>query len=231
MLTDPYKEIKQWKFWSEKICWDTLPSIAFKNHCWLFFKIVPSIRNAFFHRVDVDISSWTARRPARGKPPVSWHPLRKDLCQCWIIRFTKHSSPYASRSKAQISPISFPNQTQKSVTARCLERMHIFSLFHTLINTGVDLLRLPLLLYSLYTLSPYLVQMIYFSSTCLCVSKYCTLVPSFSMVHSPQHLIPRRGLSTCSYKTRHISPAVSHSELIPCFFDTYWTIEHNRVWE
>ncbi len=43
--------------------------------------------------------------------------------------------------------------------------------------------------------------------------------------HSPPFLqrilIARRGLSTCSYKTRHISLAISHNELVPRSFDAY----------
>ncbi len=68
---------------------------------------------------------------ARGKPPVSWRPSLKDLCQCWITHFAKHFSPYASCNKAHVSSISFPNQIEKSIAAYCLERMTIFSLFHT----------------------------------------------------------------------------------------------------
>ncbi len=40
-----------------------------------------------------------------------------------------------------------------------------------------------------------------------------------------------RGLSTSSYKTRHILSAVSRSELVPRFFDAYCITEHDRVHE
>ncbi len=46
----------------KKIFWDTLFSITFKNHCWWFFKIMSSIWNAFFHRVDIQLRNRTARR-------------------------------------------------------------------------------------------------------------------------------------------------------------------------
>ncbi len=71
-------------------------------------------------------------RLARCKPPVSWRPLWKDLDQCWIVHFAKHSSLYPSLSLVHVSPLSFPNRLQKSIADRCLERMCIFfSVSHT----------------------------------------------------------------------------------------------------
>ncbi len=66
-----------------------------------------------------------------GKPPVSGCPSQKDLCQCWIVHFTKHSSTYASRNKAHVSPISFSNWTQKLIAAHCLEHYVYFFLCFT----------------------------------------------------------------------------------------------------
>ncbi len=50
ILTDPYEEIKQEKFRSEKKFIETRYSASLsKTIFWLFFKIMPTIRNAFFH--------------------------------------------------------------------------------------------------------------------------------------------------------------------------------------
>ncbi len=156
----------------------------------------------------------------RSKSQVSWRPSRKDLCQRWIVRFAKHFSLYTSHSKAHISPISFPKSTQKSITTICWNECSFFSLFHTPINTCVDLPRLPSLLYSPYTV-PYCLGKIYSSPTRLCASECYTSFPSFSTVHSPQRLFARKGLSTCCNKTRRTLSAVSHSKLIPCSLDAY----------
>ncbi len=206
-------------------------SIAFKINYWLLFKILPSfeMHSSIILTLTSIIKLWGWLM--WGKPPVSWSPLWKGLCQCWIIHFAKHFSLYTSHSKVHVSSISFPNRTQKLIAARCLERMSIFSLFHSPINTCVDLPRLPPLLYSPYTVPPCLVRKIYSFPIRLCASEHFTLFLSFSTVHSPQCLIARRGLSTCSYKTHHILSVVSCSELVPCSFDAYWTTEHNHVWE
>ncbi len=94
---------------------------------------MPSIRNAFLYPFGPLLEDHLLTsiiklcgQLTRGKPLVSWRPLWKDLCQCWIVHFAKHSSPYASRSKAHVLPISFPNQTQKLIATFCLERMFIF---------------------------------------------------------------------------------------------------------
>ncbi len=102
------------------------------------------------------------------------------------------------------------------------------SLFHTSINTRMDLPRLLSLLYShgAATLSRSKDILLR-----LCASECCTSFPSFSVVQSPQCLVACRGLSTCSYKTHHTLSTVSHNKLALRSFNAYWTIEHDRVWE
>ncbi len=150
----------------------------------------------------------------------------KKLCCRWIkfIRYIPHHTPLAVKHTFHqyLSLTEHKNWSPPVVWNKCL----IFSRFHALINTRVDLPRLLLLLYSPHMVLPCLIRKIYSSRTCLCASECCTSFPSFSMVHSPKCLIACRGLSTCSYKTRHISLAVSYSELIPHYFNTYWTTEY-----
>ncbi len=49
MLTDPYEEIKREKFWSKKNLLRHVIQHRFQKPYWLFFKVMPCIRNAFFH--------------------------------------------------------------------------------------------------------------------------------------------------------------------------------------
>ncbi len=61
MLIDPYEEIKQEKFQCEKKFIEThYSALLSKSTVNLFFKIMPSIRNAFFHLVDIDLRNRTA---------------------------------------------------------------------------------------------------------------------------------------------------------------------------
>ncbi len=140
-----------------------------------------------------------------------------------------HHTPFAVKLTFHryLYPTEHKNRSPPVVCYKC----PFFSLFHAPINAYVNWLRLPSLLHKLYTMPSCLLRKIYSSPTHLCASEHCILFFSFSTVHSPQHHIAHRGLSTCSYKIRHISLAVSHREQVSCSFDAYWTTKHDRVWE
>ncbi len=150
-------------------------------------------------------------RLVRGKPPVSWHSSQKDLCQWWIVRFAKHSSPYTSRSKAHVSPISFPNWTQKSIAARCLERISFFFFFffvsqtyrhtHEFTKTTVVVtltLHGVVLSHSKDVLFPYM--SIWFRTLYLISLLYYGVCIHLNVLFC-KSILTDRGLSICSYKT------------------------------
>ncbi len=122
MLTDPYEEIKQEKFWNEKKFIETHYSTSLsKTIAGCFSKLCPLF----------EMHSSIHRRERIEELTGSWHPSQKDLCQCWIVCFSKHSSPYASRSKAHLSPMSFPNQIQKLIAPVVWNYCPFFSVSYT----------------------------------------------------------------------------------------------------
>ncbi len=98
----------------KKIYWETLFSIAFKNHCWLFLKIMFSIQNAFFHCIDIDLRNQTARPTgvqlaigllasiAEGFMPMLDRSFRKTFLTIHLSQQSTHFT------------ISLPNRTKKS---------------------------------------------------------------------------------------------------------------------
>ncbi len=195
---------------------------------------MPSIRNAFFHPFgpllwDHLLTSVIKRRgwPAHSKPPVSWCPSWKNLCQCWIVCFAKHSSLYAYR---YLSLTKHKNQSPPVVWNEC---PFFLCLTHRL--THLWIYRDYHHCYTRRTWCHPVCHPVSFERYTLSLHAYVlpntALFLSFSTVHSPQRLVARRGLSICSYKTRHILPAVSCSKLVLCSFNAYWTTEHDHVWE
>ncbi len=136
-------------------------------------------------------------RLACGKPLVSWHPLWKDLCQSWIVCFVKHSLPYAWH----LSLTEHKNRPPPIVWNEC---PLFFSISRTNQHTRGFNKTTAVVILAVHG-ATCLIRKIYSSPTCFCAFEHCTSFPSFSTAHSPQRLAACRGLSTCSYRIRHIS--------------------------